>query len=93
MTIKTWTFTAASVVYGSVELWMGADNLLHVKRGYRFVDDEGREIFRFANQRWTYEEAIPWESVPTDVQDSLIFINNYTIGQINTIEGITSGSA
>lgn len=83
--IKTWNTVAQDILYEKVELWMTEDNMLHVKRSYRFADANGLEI---KDKAGTYEEAFAWKDVPADIQTALTFVDNFTKNKIAILENI-----
>ena len=85
--IKTWTTTAQSIIYGIVELWLTDDNMLHLKRSYRFADADGLEIIDKAG---TYEESFAWGEVPSEIQTALTFVDNFTKNKIAILEDIST---
>jgi len=84
-TIKTWNIEAAQIIFDKVELWATEDGLIHLKRGYRFLDADGMEM---KNQAGEYEEAFEWAAVPQNVQDALTFIDTFSIDKIKEKEEI-----
>jgi hypothetical protein len=84
--VKTWNIVAAEIIYDKVELWATEDGLIHLKRGYRFLDANGLEMKQQAGE---YEEAFEWGTVPQNVRDALTFIDTFSITKIKEKEGIT----
>lgn len=83
--IKSWE--ATEVYYDDIiQMWIDGNSVLHVRRGYNFLDVEGN---KFVPSNRYHEEEVPWAEVPVDIQNSLTQINDYINAKIKEKEGIT----
>ena len=92
MTEITWTVVADDYQYQPVLLNMNQDGAsLHLVREYQYLtpDRELKPIYMDS----ALIQDIPWVDIPVDIQNALIFIDNYTKDQIRIqTEHIVSGS-
>lgn len=73
-------WTAVDIKCGKIILTPHTDTegniILTITRPYQFLDADGNTIGSLVNQRLVRE--LPWESLPTDIQDVFTKLHNWT---------------
>lgn len=80
---KSWT--AADVALGKFSV-MRDGTLLHVESRYQFEDDTGTVLTQIAGGKLV--EDVEWSTIPTNIQDALLAIDNWRYNQILAQEGM-----
>ena len=81
MTTISWTVEAEDKTYAPIELgYTEDDQMLHLVRGYTYITLDSNGKPRYTNS--SLYQDIPWVNIPLDIQNALIFIDNYTKEQI-----------
>jgi hypothetical protein len=85
--IKTISIEVHAIDYEKLELWFEDTNIV-LRRGYRLLDGEGKEI-RTDLDKKTYQESFVFASLPQELQSALNTIFGYSEAAIRAKEGIS----